>query len=123
MRAKRKTATIAVACFLIAGVAGVTAAGDSFASAMNAAMEKMHAAMGKASGGDPDRDFASMMIPHHRAALEMAEAELRFGKDERLQRLAQGIIVEQAQEIAVMQAVLDARQDKTPSSDGATGER
>ncbi|KAK0359206.1 hypothetical protein LTR94_032237, partial [Friedmanniomyces endolithicus] len=56
--------------------------------------------------GDPDRDFAAMMIPHHQGAIEMAEAELRYGKDERLRRLAQGIIVEQRQEIAVMQGIL-----------------
>ncbi len=39
----------------------------------------------------------------------MAEAELRFGKDERLRRMAQGIIVEQRQEIAVMQAILNEK--------------
>ena len=56
--------------------------------------------------GDPDRDFAAMMIPHHQGAIDMAEIELRFGRDERLRRLAQGIIVEQKQEIAVMQQIL-----------------
>jgi uncharacterized protein (DUF305 family) len=43
----------------------------------------------------------------------MALAELRFGKDERLRRLAQGIIVEQRQEIALMQSILDG---KAPSN-------
>ena len=52
--------------------------------------------------GDPDRDFVAMMIPHHRAAVEMAIAELRFGRDETLRRMAQGIIVEQGQEIVAM---------------------
>jgi uncharacterized protein (DUF305 family) len=36
----------------------------------------------------------------------MAVAELRFGKDERLRRLAQAIIVEQGQEITLMQSIL-----------------
>jgi uncharacterized protein (DUF305 family) len=36
----------------------------------------------------------------------MAKAELQFGKDERLRRIAQGIIVEQNQEIAAMRAIL-----------------
>ena len=36
----------------------------------------------------------------------MAEAELRFGRDPVLRRLAQGIIVEQRQEIAVMRQAL-----------------
>jgi len=70
-------------------------------------MARMHRAMAASPTGDPDRDFAAMMIPHHQGAVEMAEAELRFGKDERLRRLAQGIIVEQRQEIAVMRQVLD----------------
>jgi YVTN family beta-propeller protein len=42
--------------------------------------------------GDPDHDFASMMIAHHRGAIAMAVVELRFGRDRRLQRLAQEII-------------------------------
>ena len=70
-------------------------------------MARMHRAMAASPTADPDRDFAAMMIPHHQGAVEMAEAELRFGKDERLRRLAQGIIVEQRQEIAVMRQVLD----------------
>ena len=67
--------------------------------------------------GDPDRDFAAMMIPHHQGAVEMAEIELRFGHDERLRRLAQGIIIEQRQEIAVMQQILSSL---PPSPDSGT---
>jgi uncharacterized protein (DUF305 family) len=47
-----------------------------------------------------------MMIPHHQGAVDMALVELRFGHDERLRRLAQGIIVEQRQEIEVMRRIL-----------------
>jgi uncharacterized protein (DUF305 family) len=36
----------------------------------------------------------------------MAEAELRFGRNPALRRLAQGIIVEQQQEITVMRKAL-----------------
>ena len=77
-------------------------------------MARMHRAMAASPTGDPDRDFAAMMIPHHQGAVEMAEAELRFGKDERLRRLAQGIIVEQRQEIAVMRQVLDTLPPAAP---------
>ena len=55
-----------------------------------------------------------MMIPHHQGAVDLALAELRFGKDERLRRLAQGIIVEQQQEIAVMRSILDAPLSSPP---------
>lgn len=83
------------------------AAADSFESLMHASMERMHRAMAAPGTGDPDRDFAAMMIAHHQGAVEMAEIELRFGRNERLRRLAQGIIIEQRQEIAVMRQVLD----------------
>jgi len=79
---------------------------DAFPAQMDAAMTRMHQAMSAAFSGDPDRDFAAMMIPHHQGAIDMAEIELRFGRDERLRRLAQGIIVEQQQEIAVMRQIL-----------------
>lgn len=89
---------------------------DTFASTMEDAMRRMDAGMRGAPTGDADRDFARMMIPHHQGAVDMALAELRFGKDERLRRLAQGIIVEQRQEIALMQSILDGQ----PPSSAAT---
>jgi uncharacterized protein (DUF305 family) len=92
------------------------AGADTFRSTMDEAMRRMDAGMMVQPTGDPDRDFARMMIPHHQGAVDMALAELRFGKDERLRRLAQGIIVEQRQEIAVMQSILDGR---PPSSDAS----
>jgi len=46
------------------------------------------------------------MIPHHQGAIDMALVELRYGKDERLKRLAQEIIVTQQQEIDVMHLAL-----------------
>jgi uncharacterized protein (DUF305 family) len=56
--------------------------------------------------GDVDQDFAAMMIPHHQGAMEMAQAELRHGRNEQLRRIAQGIVVEQQQEIAAMRLAL-----------------
>jgi uncharacterized protein (DUF305 family) len=50
-----------------------------------------------------------MMIPHHQGAIDMALAELRYGRNERLKRLAQEIIIEQQQEIAVMRLALRER--------------
>ena len=99
--------TAIVAAVLSSGAA-LAQTGD-FATVMAGAMQRMHQAMAVPSTGDPDRDFAAMMIPHHQGAIDMAEAELRFGKDERLRRLAQGITVEQRQEIAVMQAILNEK--------------
>ncbi len=87
--------------------AAARAGEETFQSLMNEAMRRMDSGMAVEPTGDPDRDFARMMIPHHQGAVDMALAELRYGKDDRLRRLAQGIIVEQRQEIEVMQRILD----------------
>lgn len=79
---------------------------SDFDAMMARSMERMHADMAIAPSGDPDRDFAAMMIPHHQGAIEMAKAQLLYGRDPALRRLAQGIIVEQMQEIEVMRRVL-----------------
>jgi hypothetical protein len=80
---------------------------DGFEAMMTEANARMHAGMMNARfTGDPDRDFARMMIAHHQGAIDMAVAELRYGKDKRLRRLAQQIVVDQQQEIAVMHLAL-----------------
>jgi uncharacterized protein (DUF305 family) len=114
-----------VACALGLGLAAGAAAAqdqaviaDTLTSVMAAAMARMDHDMMAPATGDADRDFARMMIPHHQGAVEMAEAELRFGRDPVLRRLAQGIIVEQRQEIAVMRqaiATLPAMPAATPT--------
>jgi uncharacterized protein (DUF305 family) len=68
----------------------------------------MHETMEIAPSGNVERDFMAMMIPHHQGAIDMALVLLKHGRDERLKRLAQSIIVEQGQEIAYMRALLDA---------------
>jgi hypothetical protein len=56
--------------------------------------------------GNVDQDFVAMMVPHHQGAIDMAQAELRYGHNEHLRRIAQEIIVEQQQEIAAMRLAL-----------------
>jgi hypothetical protein len=70
------------------------------------AMTKMMVEMGVRPSGDVDSDFVAMMVPHHQGAIEMAQAELRYGHNERLRRMAQEIIVTQQQEIAAMRLAL-----------------
>jgi uncharacterized protein (DUF305 family) len=119
----RKTGTIALAALFVASLSraqmpdqrelpicqstpSTSIVAGSFASLMAQAMERMHKDMSIVPSGNPDRDFAAMMIPHHQGAIEMARVELQFGKNPVLRRLAQGIIVEQLQEIEVMQREL-----------------
>lgn len=77
-----------------------------FLSENVAAMTKMVDGMEIDPSGDVDQDFAAMMIPHHQAAIDMAQSELRHGHNEQLRRLAQEIIVTQQQEIAAMRLAL-----------------
>jgi uncharacterized protein (DUF305 family) len=70
------------------------------------AMTKMMINMGIRPSGDVDTDFVAMMVPHHQGAIEMAEAELRYGRNEQLKRLSQEIIVTQQQEIVAMRRAL-----------------
>jgi uncharacterized protein (DUF305 family) len=71
-----------------------------------AAMTKMMIDMGIRPSGDVDADFVAMMVPPHQGAIEMARAELRYGHNEQLKRMAQEIIVTQLQEIAAMHLLL-----------------
>jgi uncharacterized protein (DUF305 family) len=73
-----------------------------FLSENDAAMNRMMADMTIKPTGDVDRDFVAMMVPHHQGAIEMAKAELKYGHNEQLRRLAQEIVVTQQQEIPVM---------------------
>ncbi len=106
MHAAARSWLAIASCLLL--LAAAPAELDSFAAAMDTAMAWMDRDMIQPPSGDADRDFAAMMVPHHQGAVDMAEAELRFGHDPVLRRLAQGIIVEQQQEIAVMRQALAA---------------
>jgi hypothetical protein len=70
------------------------------------AMTKMMINMGIPPSGDVDSDFVAMMVPHHQGAIEMAQAELRYGRNDQLRRLSQEIIVTQQQEIVAMRLAL-----------------
>src|SRR6266516_1408047 len=70
------------------------------------AMTKMMIDMSIRPSGDVDTDFVAMMVPHHQGAIEMAQAQLRYGRNEPRGRLAQEIIVTQLQEITAMRLSL-----------------
>jgi len=62
--------------------------------------------------GDPDRDFAAHMLPHHEGAVAMAKVELKYGADPVMLKLARAVIKAQDEEIALMknwQAKHDAK--------------
>jgi uncharacterized protein (DUF305 family) len=79
---------------------------QAFLSENNVAMKKMMADMMIKPSGDVDRDFVEMMVPHHQGAVDMAQAELKYGHNGQLRRLAQEIVVTQQRQIAVMRHAL-----------------
>jgi hypothetical protein len=78
-----------------------------FLATNRVAMDKMMAGMSVKPSGDVDDDFTAMMIPHHQGAIDMAQAELLYGHNQQLRRIAQQIIVEQQQEITAMRLALN----------------
>jgi uncharacterized protein (DUF305 family) len=84
-------------------------------SMLIASMDKMHMAMGAVNqSGDNDVDFVRLMLPHHQAAIDMAKAQLLYGKDPQMRRLAQEIITDQQSEIELMRQWLKAQQSLPP---------
>jgi len=101
-----RPALLAVA--LIGGATSLAASVEALFLAENeAAMAKMMAAMNVKPSGDVDADFVATMVPHHQGAIDMAQAQLRYGRNERLRRIAQEIIVTQQEEIAAMRLAVD----------------
>jgi len=67
-------------------------------------MERMHAAVAAVRrSGETDSNFVRLMLPHHQAAIDMAKAQLQYGKDPQMRRLAEEIITDQQSEIELMQ--------------------
>ena len=107
-------AAVSVAAVALGSVGSLAHAADAangapetpFLAENDQAMTRMMEGMSIKPSGDVDRDFTAMMIPHHQGAIDMAQAELRYGHNEQLRRIAQEIIVEQQQEIIAMRLAI-----------------
>ena len=84
---------------------------DPFTSKMKASMDDMMQNMPK-TVANPDMNFNMLMTVHHQSAVDMAKAELAYGKDTRLKQMAQLMITAQQQEIAQFKAWHDKNADK-----------
>jgi hypothetical protein len=101
------TRSVLFAVALIGAATSLAASLEAlFLAENNAAMAKMMAAMEVKPSGDVDADFVATMVPHHQGAIDMAQAQLRYGSNEQLRRIAQEIIVTQQQEIAAMRLAI-----------------
>jgi uncharacterized protein (DUF305 family) len=69
---------------------------------LHASMTRMMTDMRNAQpSGNPDKDFARMMMIHHQAAVKMSQVQLAGGSDSTMLELAQSIIGDQQKEILV----------------------
>ncbi|MFF2806309.1 DUF305 domain-containing protein [Streptomyces sp. NPDC058000] len=59
-----------------------------------------------AKGRDFDRKFASMMIAHHKGAIDMAKDEQQHGRNAAAKKLADDVVRTQAAEVAEMNKLL-----------------
>ena len=75
------------------------AATHDASEAFKAATMKMHEAMPMEYSGNVDVDFVKSMIPHHQGAIDMAEVELKYGKDPQARKFAEDVIKAQKAEI------------------------
>jgi len=76
--------------------------------------------------GDPDKDFAALLIAHHEDLIFLARTQLEHGADEQLRQVAQKILDEQQKQIAELkdwqvrnrQADYRAKLDQPPHGSG-----
>ncbi len=103
MRPVRCARVLLTAMMVELASAQMTSDAAEFMRTMDAGMKQMDRDMAAAPmNGEVDHDFATMMMPHHQGAIDMAKAELRYGKDPVMRRMAQEILVDQQSEIDAM---------------------
>jgi uncharacterized protein (DUF305 family) len=101
-----RTVLTILALLSTSGIAVAALPDVPFVDRIRAAMSAMMAGMASAPTGDADTDFVAWMVPHHQGAIGMAQAELLYGHNVKLKRIAQEIIVTQQQEIAAMRLAI-----------------
>ena len=89
--------------------------GDGKMNMNNEMMKSMMSSMDKMKAvkmnGDFDAEFAAMMIEHHQGAIDMANIELKSGKDNTMKALAKSIITAQTAEIKNFKKILAAHKE------------
>ncbi|MBM6595376.1 copper-binding protein [Microvirga pudoricolor] len=130
---KRMTATLTAVGALLAVVAigphqlaqaqpakGASAAYERVREVMDDRFKDMKLA------GDPDKDFAALLIAHHEDLIFLARTQLEHGADEHLRQVAQKILDEQQKQISELkewqvrnrQADYRAKLDQPPHASG-----
>lgn len=94
----------------------LTEEGETDWSELSSSMEAMHRSMVAVHASkDSDLNFVNLMLPHHQAAIDMAKAQLKYGTDPQMRRLAQEIVTDQQSEIELMRLWLKHHNSGTKS--------
>ena len=88
------------------GQQSMAGAASPSTTAYRQVITQMQRGMDTQLSGDPDGDFARLMIPHHQSAIEIARIALQQGKDPEIQQLAQAVIDAQEREITTLRTWL-----------------
>jgi uncharacterized protein (DUF305 family) len=89
--------------------AGAAADGAAANAAYATASDRMMSGMmgdSMAHSGNADRDFVKMIIPHQQGAIDMANVQLKYGRDPELKALAQKVVSTGQAQMAEMNAWL-----------------
>ncbi|PRY34936.1 uncharacterized protein (DUF305 family) [Spirosoma oryzae] len=86
----------------------------------NAMMKSMQSGMNKMMSmkmtGDPDHDFAMMLKEHHRSAVEMADMEIKQGRNAQVKALAGKIKASNQKEIKELDQFMSSHKPQSASS-------
>nr|WP_207366855.1 DUF305 domain-containing protein [Fibrella rubiginis]MBO0939331.1 DUF305 domain-containing protein [Fibrella rubiginis] len=89
-------------------------------STSNAMMKSMQSGMTQMMSmkltGDPDRDFAMMLKMHHQSAVEMADMEVKQGKNAQVKALASKIKASNQKEIRELDQFMSSHKPQSSSS-------
>lgn len=89
---------------------------QQFLFEIDLAMSNMNRSMLTTPTDDIDRDFVNVMVPHHQGAIDMARAEIKYGRNDALRQLAKRMVSEQEEEISSLSHALPAGVSLAPST-------
>ncbi|CCH57640.1 hypothetical protein BN8_p06840 (plasmid) [Fibrisoma limi BUZ 3] len=100
-----------------AGHAMSSQAGGTASNAMMKSMQSgMNQMMSMKMTGDPDHDFATLLKMHHQSAVEMADLEIKQGKNAQVKALATKIKAANQKEITELNQFITSHKPQSSSS-------
>lgn len=87
--------------------------GNAMMKSMQSGMNQM---MSMKMTGDPDHDFAMMLKMHHQSAVEMADLEIKQGKNAQVRKMATQIKAANQKEIGELTQFISSHKPQSSSS-------